>query len=113
MKQALKIDEPSPLQIEIKKEIERTNAKLRHYRGVAVSVLNDALKIWLQILEDCRDTRTCEEIIDGIDETNIHLPLCGWQEFRERLRLLGHYIDYTKRLCEGSIEKTPNKESEG
>lgn len=112
MKHALKTDESSPLQIEIKKEIERTNAKLRHYRGVAVSVLNDALKVWLQIWEDCQDPRTCEEIIEGMDEPQTCLPLCGWQEFRERLHLLGNYIDYTKRLCEGSIEKTSNKESE-
>lgn len=86
-------------------EIERTNAKLRHFRGVAASVMNDALKVWQQIWENCIDTRTCEEILEGIDATESHIPLCGWTELREKLYLLRHYIEYAQRLCDGSIDK--------
>jgi hypothetical protein len=30
----------------------------------------------------------------------------------EKLNLLRHYIDYAKRLCEGSIDNPPKDESE-
>lgn len=96
----------------IKREIERTNAKLRHFRGVAANVMNDALKIWQQMWDNCQDTRTCEEIIEDDCEPSDQIPMCGWQEFREKLHLLGHYLDYTQRLCEGSIDKISKDESE-
>jgi hypothetical protein len=86
------------------RDIERFNARLRHFRGVAASVLNDAQKTWMEIVDACRDSRSCEEIIEGIDESGGALPSCGWPEFREKLHLLGHYIDYTKRLCDGSLD---------
>ena len=86
------------------RDIERFNARQRHFRGVAASVLTDAQKAWEDIFEACRDSRSCEEIIEGIDEAGGKLPACGWPEFREKLHLLGHYIDYTKRLCDGSLD---------
>jgi hypothetical protein len=88
---------------EIKREIERTNAKLRHFRGVAAGVLNDAFILWEEIWAVCQDPRTCEEILDGVEEPPRQLPACGWPEFRKKLDLLRHYIDYTKRLCDGSF----------
>ena len=69
-----------------RRDIERFNAMLRHFRGVAASVLNDAQKTWEEIFEDCRDQRTCEEIIEGINEACGQLPACGWPEFREKLQ---------------------------
>ena len=88
----------------IRSEKERANAKLRHYRGVAVGVMNDALNLWQEIWETCQDPRTCIEIIEGKSEPEGAIPTCGWPEFMEKLHLLRHYMDYTKRLCEGSIE---------
>jgi hypothetical protein len=87
----------------IKREIERTNAKLRHFRGVAAGVLNDAFVLWEEIWGVCGDPRTCEEILEGVEEPAGQIPTCGWPEFRKKLDLLRHYIDYTKRLCEGSF----------
>ena len=96
----------------IKREIERTNAMLRHFRGVAVNVMDDALKTWRQIWDSCQDTRTCEEIIENGYEPSDQIPLCGWQEFREKLHLLEDYLKYAQRLCEGSIDKISKDESE-
>lgn len=90
-------------------EIERVNARLRHFRGVAASVLNDAQKVWEEICEACNDQRTCEQILEGVDEPAGRAPACGWPEFKEKLHLLGHYIDYTKRLLEGSIDEASKK----
>jgi len=92
-----------------RREIERINARMRHFRGVAASVMNDALKVWYEIWEVCRDPMTCEEIIDGVGDPTGQIPTCGWPELREKLHLLGHYIDYTKRLCDGSINNNPSK----
>jgi hypothetical protein len=106
-------DKPESIHDEhIRREIERTNARMRHFRGVSASVMNDALKLWQEIWEACQDPRTEIEIIEGASERKGPIPACGWQEFREKLHLLGHYIDYTKRLCEGSIDDTSKKESE-
>jgi hypothetical protein len=85
------------------REIERTNAKMRHFRGVAAGVLNDAFLLWEEIWEVCKDPRTCEEILEGLEEPADRLPACGWPEFRKKMDLLRHYIDYTKRLCDGSF----------
>lgn len=88
---------------DIKRDIDRANARLRHFRGVAASVLNDASTLWEETWEVCQDPRTCEEILEGIEEPAGQIPTCGWPEFRKKLDLLRHYIDYTKRLCEGSF----------
>ena len=93
----------------LRTEIERANAKLRHFRGVAASVLNDAQKVFEEICEACNDPRTCEQILEDVDEMAGRSPVCGWPEFREKLNLLGHHIDYTKRLLEGSIDGVPKK----
>ena len=93
----------------LRKDIDRTNAMLRHFRGVALSVLNDAEKTLDQIRDACADSRTCEQIIDGLEEPEASLPACGWPELREKLHLLGHYLDYTKRLLEGSVSDEPTR----
>ena len=92
MKHRYKTTEESPINQKdhIKLEIDRTNAKLRHFRGVAASVLNDALKVWKQICEDCKCNRTCDEIIVGDCESTDQIPIDGWPGFWEKLLILGH-----------------------
>ncbi|MBM4285014.1 MAG: hypothetical protein FJ128_07175 [Deltaproteobacteria bacterium] len=86
-------------------EIDRVNARLRHFRGVAVHVMDDALGIWRDLWEACQDLRSWEEILDDAPEPEGRIPAGGWTDFREKLHLLGTYLDYAKRLCEGSLEK--------
>ena len=85
-------------------EIDRANAMIRHFRGVAGGVLIDAEKVWEEICRACQDPRTCEEILEGVGGPTERAPSCGWPEFMEKLQLLGHYIHYTRRLCDGSLE---------
>jgi hypothetical protein len=87
------------------KEIDLINARLRHFRGVAASELNNAMEIWREIWDVCQDPRSWEEILDGVPEPASRIPAGGWAAFHEKLHLLGTYIDHAKRLCEGSIEK--------
>ncbi|MDD3581914.1 MAG: hypothetical protein PHW74_12945 [Desulfobacca sp.] len=86
-------------------EIELTNARLRHFRGVAAGVMNDALQMWREIWEACQDPRSWEEILDDSPAAASQIPVGGWAAFYEKLHFLGTYIDYAKRLCEGSLEQ--------
>jgi hypothetical protein len=85
----------------IKKDVDRANARMRHFRAVAASLLDEALKVWAEIWQTCQDTRTPDEIIDGASEPAF--PACDRRKLMENLSLLRHYLDYTKRLCDGSI----------
>ena len=93
-------------------EIDRVNARIRHFRGVAASVLIDAEKVWEEIFRTCQDPRTYEEILEGVEAPTERAPSCGWPEFMEKLHLLGHYVHYTKRLCDGSLDETASDERE-
>lgn len=107
MKKSLK-DSPRTWQNDeeiAKEEIERINARLRHFRGVAAHVMQDALEIWREIWDACQDPRSWEEILDGVPEPVARTPAGGWADFHEKLHLLGAYLDYAKRLCEGSLMK--------
>jgi len=95
-----------------RRDIERFNARLRHFRGVAAGVLIDAEKVWEEICCACQDPRTCEEILEGVGGPTERAPSCGWPEFMEKLHLLGHYIHYTRRLCDGSLDETASDERE-
>ena len=93
-------------------EIDRLNARIRHFRGVAAGVLVDAEKVWEEICRACQDPRTCEQILEGVEAPIERAPSCGWPEFMEKLHLLGHYIHYTRRLCDGSLDETVSHERE-
>jgi hypothetical protein len=95
-----------------REEIDRTNARLRHFRGVAASVMNEALKVLREVWDSCEDPRTCKEILDGVPEPAARTPVGGWTEFYERLNLLGTYLDYARRLCDGSIDQSGQTEKE-
>jgi hypothetical protein len=73
--------------------------KLRHFRNVTGSVLQDALDTWADIWNELQDSVThgvlvSPEIKEGFK------PRCGWPEFLERIWLLRQNIDYVKRLCD-------------
>jgi hypothetical protein len=107
MKKCLK-DSPHPRQSQAdiaREEIDRINARLRHFRGVAAHVMHDALEIWREVWDACQDPRSWEEILDGVPEPAARTPAGGWADFHEKLHRLGTYLDYAKRLCEGSIDK--------
>jgi len=97
---------------ETRREVDRFNARMRHFQGVSASVMDEAQKLLDEIWEQLQDPRTPEEIIDGVPLSEDALPSCGWPEFMEKLHLLGHYLDYTRRLCDGSIYEDEKDEME-
>ena len=80
--------------------------KLRHFRGVAASILRDALAVLEDIWNACEDTRTPEEILDGKEFPSGSLPTCGWTEFLEKLHLLRRYLEHARSLCDGSFDNS-------
>ncbi len=90
---------------ETRRQVDRFNARMRHFQGVAASVMDEAQNLMEEIWEQLSDPRTPEEIIDGVPLSDDALPVCGWPEFMEKLHLLRHYLDYTRRLCDGSVDE--------
>ncbi|MBM4287033.1 MAG: hypothetical protein FJ135_02585 [Deltaproteobacteria bacterium] len=95
-----------------REELDRINARLRHFRGIAAGVMHDATLLLEEIWDSCQDPRTWQEILDGIPEPEARTPTGGWAEFHEKLHLLGIYLDYAKRLCEGSLDDPRKSERE-
>jgi hypothetical protein len=95
----------SPRAWQTDEEIDRVNARLRHFRGVAAGVMYDAQELLRDIWDSCQDPRSWQDIVDGVPEPVARTPAGGWAEFHEKLHLLGTYLEYAKRLCEGSLEK--------
>jgi hypothetical protein len=73
--------------------------KLRHFRNITGSVLQDALDTWGDIWSELEGTVThgCM-VLPSAEE--VFKPECGWPEFLEKMWLLKHYLDYAKRFCE-------------
>lgn len=93
------------------REIERVNARLRHFRGIAAGVMKDAVEIWRQIWELLQDQRSCEEILDGHGPAEGCPPPEDKSLLLEKLHLLGIYLEYARKLCDGSIgNESPEEE---
>ena len=104
-----------PSREELERGIEAANARLRHFRGIAASVMNEALGLWKEIWDDLQDARSCAEIMEDFGDISCSSQVLR-QERRsmvlEKLHLLGIQIDYARRLCEGSIGNTSREKGE-
>lgn len=91
------------------REIQRANARMRHFRGVAASVMSDAQTLWKEIWDSLQDTRSVEEILDDVGG---HPPTGDPEPLLDKLHRLGVLIDYARRLCDGSIENGYHSQGE-
>lgn len=94
------------------REIRRANARLRHFRGVAASVMGEAQKLWREIWDELQDLRSYEEILEGRASSCDCMFEGDRSPLLEKLHLLGIRIDYAKRLCEGSIGNESHEEGD-
>jgi hypothetical protein len=74
--------------------------KLRHFRNVSGSVLQDAQDAWGDIWNQLQGSVTHGFMVRPEAEKGF-IPECGWPEFLEKMWELKHYLDYAKRFCEG------------
>lgn len=76
---------------------------LKNFRYVVASVNEDALRTWAELWKELDQAVTPSGLLGSeLDEGGT--PACGWPEFLERLWLLKHYLDYTRRLCQEAGE---------
>ncbi|MBN1509304.1 MAG: hypothetical protein JW955_20835 [Sedimentisphaerales bacterium] len=70
----------------------------RHRLKVALSINEDALRAWASVWDEMKPMVTPGGMIDTKVAEGF-VPACGWPEFLEKLWLLKHYLDYTRRMC--------------
>ncbi|MEW6441453.1 MAG: hypothetical protein AB1640_11010 [bacterium] len=92
------------VEADIRREIERYNAALRHGSAISYEVLKQALQTWEELWAECQDPRSPEEILDGKPLAPGDLPIHGWQSLLERMQLLGYYLHYIQRLLGRSLD---------
>jgi hypothetical protein len=105
-------DRESSREEELDRELRRANARLNHFRGVAVSVLGEAQRLLSEIWGELQDSRSYEQILEGNGVSLDSMSPGDGSLLHEKLHLLGIQIDYAKRLCNGSIGNESQKEGE-
>ncbi len=75
---------------------------LRLFQRVLDDLLRDAQLTWADIWNDLMGTITNGTIILS-DANQGAKPKCGWAEFLEKLWLLKHYLDYTRKFATRDI----------
>jgi len=73
---------------------------IRHFRNINSALLQDALNTWGDVWDQLQGSLTHGVMVDPEVEMNFR-PKCGWPELMEKMWQLRHYLDHTKRICEG------------
>ncbi len=74
-------------------------AKLWHFKNVNRGVMQDALSAWEDLWADLQDSVTCGVMVLP-EAKKGYKPSCGWPEFLEKMWLVRHYLDFSKKFCE-------------
>lgn len=73
--------------------------ELRHFRNVVSNVMQDALNVWAELWGELDGQVTSGNMI--LPETKKGFkPSCGWPQFLEKMWVLKHYLDFTKRFSQ-------------
>lgn len=73
--------------------------ELQHFKNVTGSVMQDALNVWAELWGELQGSVTCGVMVIPEAENGFK-PSCGWPEFLEKMWLLKHYLDFTKKFSE-------------
>lgn len=73
--------------------------ELQHFKNVTGSVMQDALNVWADLWGELQGSITCGVMVLPEVENGFK-PSCGWPEFLEKMWLLKHYFDFTKRFSQ-------------
>ncbi|MEE9567805.1 MAG: hypothetical protein V3W37_00345 [Candidatus Binatia bacterium] len=80
-------------------EIPSPATELRHFKNVTSNVMKDALNVWADLWGELQGSVTCGVMVLPEAEDGFK-PSCGWPEFLEKMWLLRHYLDFTKRFSQ-------------
>jgi hypothetical protein len=73
--------------------------ELQHFKNVVGNVTQDALKVWAELWGQLEG-----RVVSGVavlpEAKKGFEPSCGWPEFLEKMWVLRHYLDFTKRFSQ-------------
>lgn len=75
-----------------------SETELQDFKNVTNKLIQDALNVWADLwaeLEDRVEPDDTDQVAKGTFE-----PSCGWNEYLEKMWVLKHYLDFTKRLSQ-------------
>jgi hypothetical protein len=73
--------------------------KLKHFRNVLGSVLQDSLETWGELWNEYQGSVTHGYLVTEEAEKGFK-PKCGWPEFLEKMWQLKHSLEYAKSFCD-------------
>ncbi|RJR22011.1 MAG: hypothetical protein C4582_07050 [Desulfobacteraceae bacterium] len=73
--------------------------RLRHFRNIMGSMLQDAQNTWGDIWNEFQGQVVGNVLVDPEASKGFN-PRCGWPEFLEKMWILKHYLDHAKRLSD-------------
>jgi hypothetical protein len=72
--------------------------ELQDFKNLTNKLIQDALAVWADLWAEL-DGRM-EPDGDGRQTDGKFEPSCGWTEYLEKMWVLKHYLDFTKRLSQ-------------
>jgi hypothetical protein len=73
--------------------------ELPHFRNVVGSVMQDALKVWAELWAQL-EGRVVSSVAVLPEAKKGFEPSCGWPELLEKMCVIRHYLDFTRRLSQ-------------
>jgi hypothetical protein len=73
--------------------------ELRDFKNVIHNLMQDALTVWADAWAEL-DGRMPSGEKDPVESHQRVEPSCGWSEYFEKMWVLRHYLDFTKKLSQ-------------
>jgi hypothetical protein len=73
--------------------------ELQHFKNVTGNVMQDALKVWAELWGEL-EGRVVSGVVVLPEAKKGFEPSCGWPEFLEKMWVLRHCLDFTRRFSQ-------------
>ena len=76
-----------------------SESELRDFKNVVHNLMQDALTVWADAWAEL-DGRLPSGGKDTVESHQRLEPSCGWSEYFEKMWVLRHYLDFTRKLSQ-------------
>ena len=76
-----------------------SSGELRDFKNVTNNLMQDALNVWAELWAELEGRAASGAMVKPESEDKFE-PSCGWTPFLEKMWVLRHYLDFTKRLSQ-------------
>jgi hypothetical protein len=76
-----------------------SETELRDFKNVIHNLMHDALTVWADAWAEL-DGRLPSGGKNPVESNERLEPSCGWSEYFEKMWVLRHYLDFTKKLSQ-------------